>query len=122
MTQIATVILTDDLDEKVTSHKPTSTNVVTIPFALDGETYEIDLGPKNADALRQLFAPYIDAARRHVVKQPTGSRNGSRENGRRRPKGSTVEIREWVRANGWPGTKDRGRIPADAEAAYAAAH
>jgi hypothetical protein len=36
----------------------------TIPFALDGVTYEIDLSEENAAALRDELARYISAARR----------------------------------------------------------
>ena len=31
----------------------------TVKFALDGIQYEIDLSKKNADKLRELFAPYV---------------------------------------------------------------
>jgi len=29
----------------------------TVPFSLDGNSYEIDLNKANADALREAFAP-----------------------------------------------------------------
>ena len=36
----------------------------TVRFGLDGTDYEIDLNPKNAQALRDALAPYVTAGRR----------------------------------------------------------
>jgi hypothetical protein len=45
-----------------------SPDAAPIPFALDGTAYEVDLSPENAAALREVLAPYVDAARR--IKRP----------------------------------------------------
>lgn len=50
------ILLTDDIDG--------SEAVETIPFGVDGVTYEIDLNEKNAIKLRKAMAPFIEAARR----------------------------------------------------------
>jgi hypothetical protein len=99
------VILVDDLDG--------GEAVETVGFALDGVAYEIDLSAKNAAGLRDALAVYVGA--------------GRRMGGRRKTRGGAVrgtspsDIREWARANGWK-VSDRGRVPADVRAAYAAAH
>jgi hypothetical protein len=36
----------------------------TVQFALEGKSYEIDLGPANTAGLREALAPYIAAGRR----------------------------------------------------------
>jgi len=46
--------LVDDLDGTVAGE--------TISFALDGESYKIDLSMKNAERFRQAVRPYIDRA------------------------------------------------------------
>jgi Lsr2 len=35
----------------------------TVTFSLDGQSFEIDLTAKNANALRKVLRPYIDAGR-----------------------------------------------------------
>jgi len=56
MAQTVIVQLTDDIDGGDAD--------VTISFALNGKSYEIDLSTKNAEKLREAFAPYVDKARR----------------------------------------------------------
>jgi len=56
MAQTVIVQLTDDIDGDEAD--------VTISFALNGKSYEIDLNSKNADRLREAFAPFIEKARR----------------------------------------------------------
>jgi hypothetical protein len=99
------VILVDDLNG--------GDAVETVGFALDGVAYEIDLSAKNAAGLRDALAVYVGA--------------GRRMGGRRKTRGGAVrgtspsDIRAWARSNGWK-VSDRGRVPADVRAAYAAAH
>ncbi|MFJ6199142.1 histone-like nucleoid-structuring protein Lsr2 [Micromonospora sp. NPDC092111] len=50
------VVLTDDIDHS-------SDNVTTHHLALDGVTYEIDLGPDNLRRLQEALAPYVTAGR-----------------------------------------------------------
>jgi len=55
MAQTVIVQLTDDIDGGEADE--------AITFSLNGKTYEIDLNAKNADRLREAFAPFIDKAR-----------------------------------------------------------
>ena len=52
--------LVDDLDGKVLS----KSDGETVSFSLDGVTYEIDLGKKNAEKLRAALRDYIAAGRK----------------------------------------------------------
>jgi hypothetical protein len=56
MAQTVVVQLTDDIDGGSADE--------TISFSLNGKTYEIDLSSKNADKLREAFAPFIGKARK----------------------------------------------------------
>ncbi len=108
MVQRVQTFLEDDLDGGNADE--------TVTFSLDGVSYEIDLSNKNANKLRDAFAPYIGCARR------TGGRRrkaGARSDAR--PTGSSAEIREWARNNGWD-VPERGRIAAEVREAYEAAH
>jgi hypothetical protein len=69
MAQKTVVTLIDDLDGQSEADE-------TVEYALDGVTYEIDLAKDNAEALREVFAPYIAAARRTGgrARSGTGSR------------------------------------------------
>lgn len=112
MAQRTIVELTDDLDGGKAD--------VTVSFALDGKSYEIDLTEQNADKLRESFREYLVAGRRVGANLTTiGSRG--RKGGTARSKSQTGAIREWAVANGHK-VSSRGRIPAPVEAAYAAAH
>jgi Lsr2 len=50
------VFLYDDIDHDQPADE-------TVPFAVDGEAYAIDLSAENAEAFRRAVAPYRDAAR-----------------------------------------------------------
>ncbi|MBT9257763.1 Lsr2 family protein [Phycicoccus sp. MAQZ13P-2] len=104
MAQRTITVLSDDLDGKE------SEDIETVTFAFDGATYEIDLSKKNRDAMEKALTPYLNAARR-----ATGSR--SRASAPTRRSSVTPEDREWLRKNGFPDIKDRGRLPTDASAA-----
>jgi Lsr2 len=91
----------------------------TVTFALDGISYEIDLSNKNAGKMRDSLALYVGSARKvggRRRRSASASRSAS-SNGT----GSTADIREWARANGYE-VSDRGRIPAEIREAYDAAH
>jgi hypothetical protein len=110
MVQRVEIVLTDDLDGK---DLPAGKGE-TVPFALDGASYEVDLGPKNAAALRKLLASYIDSAR------PVRSNRGKKIT--RSTVGADARtVKEWARANGYE-VKDRGRVPAAVRTAFAAAN
>ena len=110
MAQKVTVLLVDDLDGGPADE--------TVPFALDGVSYEIDLSAANAATFRDSLAQYVASARR------VGGRAAGRGAGRRRAGGGdsrTAQIREWARANGHK-VSERGRIPATIIEAYDKAH
>ncbi|WEG07793.1 Lsr2 family protein [Microbacterium horticulturae] len=86
----------------------------TVLFSLGGVGYEIDLTDDNADALRELFAPYVSAARTVSGRRRSSGKSSA---GRR----DLAAVRAWARDNGHQ-VSDRGRIPATVLDAYDAAH
>ncbi len=100
MAQRTVTILSDDLDGKE------GKDIATVTFAFDGSTYEIDLSKKNRAALERALSPFIVAAR----KKSSAPRRSTKKSGPR----ATVEDREWLRSNGFPNVKDRGRLPGEA--------
>ena len=94
----------DDLDGSAASG--------SVRFALDGREYEIDLSDENAAKLREVFAPFVAAARRagsgRPGRQAGASSRPSSASGRSRQE--LVEMRSWLREHGYP-VSDRGRIP-----------
>jgi hypothetical protein len=101
------VELVDDLDESPADE--------TLAFALDGESYEIDLNDKHASAIRKALAPYVEAGRK--VGGSRGKKKTSRPAGGPLPK----DVREWAIESGMD-VPARGRIPNEVMDAYAAAH
>ncbi|MFB9661577.1 Lsr2 family protein [Glycomyces mayteni] len=90
-------------------------------FGIDGRTYEIDLGPKNAKKIRDFLAPYLEEARevktdRRGTKAPARSSRGTAAD-----KEQNAAIREWAAKNGVE-VGAKGRIPQDVVAQYEAAH
>jgi hypothetical protein len=109
MAQKVNIILVDDLDGSEASE--------TVTFGLDGSTYEIDLNDGNANALRDALSGFVGHARKI-----SGS---NRRSGRKSTGGSssanTKGVREWAKQAGME-VSERGRIPADVQKAYDAAH
>lgn len=105
MAQRVNIVLTDDIDG--------SDAVETVTFALDGNTYEIDLSTGNAAGLRDALAGYIAAGRK------TGGR--AKVTRKRAASGNATDIRAWAVAQGMA-VSSRGRVPAEIRAAYEAAH
>lgn len=102
------VVLEDDLGGGMAAE--------TVPFALDGKSYEIDLTEQNARALREALAPWIAAARRAgraPVPAPPAQRSPRRS-------GEASAIRKWAEENGIQ-VSTRGRISSDLRARYQAA-
>jgi len=88
----------------------------TVPFSLDGVSYEIDLSGDNAANLREELARFIAAGQRtggRKVRLATGqsatSSGGDRERSR--------QIREWARNNGYA-VSERGRISSEISEAF----
>ena len=101
------VYLEDDLDGGQAEE--------TVSFSLDGVSYEIDLSRKNANKMRDSLALYVGSARKVGGRRRRGSAKASARTG------SSAEIREWARNNGWD-IPERGRIAAEVREAYEAAH
>lgn len=106
MAQKISIQLIDDIDGTDAAE--------TVSFALDGQSYVIDLSEPNASKLRNALAPYIA----HAQRDSRG--RGSRSRGSR--SGSTAsDIRAWARSAGYD-VPDRGRVSTEIKAAYDAAH
>jgi nucleoid-associated protein Lsr2 len=122
MAQRTTVSLIDDLDGQSEADE-------TVEYAVDGVTYEIDLTKDNAEALREVFAPYVAAARRTGGRARSGAggrgRSSSSEGAVSKAAGRSREalkaIRDWAKSGGWA-VSDRGRLPGNVVEAYDAAH
>jgi hypothetical protein len=105
MAQKVNIILVDDLDGSEADE--------TLTFGLDGTTYEIDLNDRNAAALREALSGYVG----HARKVTSGARRGRKAAG----SSNTKDVREWARGQGMD-VSERGRISADVQQAYDAAH
>lgn len=66
MAQTVIVKLTDDIDGGEADE--------TISFALNGNIYEIDLSAKNAQKLRDAFAPFIEKGRKASRGDPASTK------------------------------------------------
>jgi nucleoid-associated protein Lsr2 len=106
MVQKVSVVLDDDLTGGPAEQ--------TIRFAFDGTGYEIDLNAKNAAALREQLAPYIEHARR--AGRASSGRPGRTTANRQR----SGDIRVWAKEHGLA-VSERGRIPATVIEQYHAA-
>lgn len=84
----------------------------TIEFALDGNSYRLDVGPDNAELVRKTFGQFIAVAT-HVP--PRGQKTSRRNNQQIR------DQRVWAAEQGFP-IKDRGRIPREVLDAWELAH
>lgn len=120
MAQKVQVILVDDFDGGEAEE--------TVSFSLDGVAYEIDLSAGNAEALREVLAPYVGVARRIGGRgsrgangRAAGARGGGGGSGSARSgrssDGNTSDIRQWARDNGYT-VNERGRIPGNIVEAY----
>ncbi len=106
MAQQVQIILIDDIDG--------GPAVETIPFALDGVTYEMDLSAVNAARLRNAMAPFVGHARKVA-------RSGNRRGKAGAQPNRSSEIRQWARSQGLK-VNERGRIPAELVAKFEASH
>ena len=110
MAQKVQVVLVDDLDNGPADE--------TVTFSLDGVSYEIDLSHDNAAKLRDVLATYVGHARRvGAPRRSTARRSRAGAAG----SGNPAAVREWARGQGIA-VNERGRISADLQAQYDAAH
>lgn len=112
MAKQTTVTVIDDIDG--------TPGAQSVRFGLDGKSYEIDLADANSAKLREILAPFVEAARK-VGSAPTGRHLSAVPSGVSRSasdKAENAAMREWLRAQGYT-VKDRGRIPAKWQELYA---
>jgi hypothetical protein len=103
-----TIVLEDDLSGDVLEQGRGE----TIAFALDGQSYEIDLSEENSAQLRADLSRYVDAGRKTSAAASSSAGAGRKDTG---------DIRAWARENGHE-VSGRGRIPSSVVEAYDAAH
>ncbi|WP_032399734.1 histone-like nucleoid-structuring protein Lsr2 [Rhodococcoides fascians] len=112
----------DDLDGSVIDEESGE----TIEFAVNGVEYSIDLKVKNANEFHKKLDYYIGYARRvgGRKRKPTAvaanTAAATKTSAKRGPE-QTRAIRQWAFDKGY-GISDRGRIPANVEADFNAAH
>ncbi|MFD2675367.1 histone-like nucleoid-structuring protein Lsr2 [Gulosibacter bifidus] len=87
----------------------------TVKFGLDGVDYEIDLGPDNAEALREFLSSYVKTGRR------VSGRVARTKLPKAGPKRDLAVVRKWAAANGYE-VADRGRVPQQVLDAFDAAN
>ncbi|QWF84637.1 histone-like nucleoid-structuring protein Lsr2 [Amycolatopsis sp. CA-230715] len=109
MAQQVRVEMVDDIDGSEASQ--------TVPFSLDGVSYEIDLSEDNAVNLREELAPYVAAARRIGGRKSGPSASRSSDPARRE---RNREIRAWAQDNGYD-LAERGRLASEVIEAFEAA-
>lgn len=127
MAQVTDVRLLDDLAHARGDEVPAEG---TVHFAIEGHAYEIDLSEENDTKLREVFAPYIRAARRAsgpaprarrqtaVAPRPQPSSSGNTSIVQRE---ENQAIRTWAIAQEMK-VAERGRIPSVIVEAYRRAH
>ena len=132
MSLVMTPVLADDLDDSITTHKPTKHTVRTVIFRYGSTEYEIDLNDKHESELRAILDHYIPHARPagntlnggrsgRVRTRTTSTLNGSTPNGSSSDGDlDNDDVRAWAKANGIH-VKGKGRISMSVKAAYRAA-
>ncbi len=108
MAQKVNIVLVDDLDGTEATE--------TVTFGLDGSSYEIDLNDANAAALREALSGYVGHARK-----VTGTSRRARKTSGASSSSNSKDVREWAKSQGME-VSERGRISADVQQAYNAAH
>lgn len=101
-------VIKDDLTGEVVDEK----DAETIAFAVNGKSYTIDLGRKNAADFHKALDKYI------AVATKVGNSRGAKP---ARSKEDLAAMREWGKANGFQ-VSDRGRVSAELKDAYNKAH
>lgn len=86
----------------------------TRSISIDGQTLEIDLCAKDGRGLDKVAQQFIPHARK-VRRAPAPSRRTAST------RQHSASVRDWAKAQGLV-VSDRGRIPADVERKYDAAH
>lgn len=113
MAQKVLVEMVDDIDGGVANQ--------TVPFSLDGVSYEIDLSDANAAALRDELGRYVAAGRRvggRKVRLAAGESTRAKQPGTAaEDRERSRQIREWANNNGYA-VSERGRLSAEVIEAF----
>lgn len=115
MARKVVVQVVDDIDGTVFDEAGES-----ISYAVDGVEYAIDLKDEHAKEFRETLDYYISHSMRVGGRKHRTDRSGSPTTARR-PRGETQQIRTWAIEQGYE-LSPRGRIPAEIEHAFHAAH
>ncbi|MGI8416229.1 MAG: histone-like nucleoid-structuring protein Lsr2 [Nakamurella sp.] len=90
----------------------------SVEFSINGAEYTIDLTAKEVDKLNKALETYVDNATRLGGRRKVRISSSS---GGGRGKEQLQAIRDWARKNGYE-VSDRGRIAAEIQEAFDAAH
>ena len=110
MAKQTTATTTDDLDG--------AANAKEVSFSLDGRTWTIDLSAKNRAALEKALKPYIAKGTEQGRNRPS---KAPRSWSRSKSRADLAAVRDWANSNIHE-LSHRGRISADVQRAYDAAH
>ena len=99
----------DDLDG--------SANAKEVSFSLDSRTWTIDLALRTAQHWRRRSSPTLLRGPNRAARRSKSTRSSARSKSR----ADMGAVREWAKSNGHQ-VSDRGRISADVQTAYDAAH
>ncbi len=122
MAKRVTTQLVDDIDGSVIDDESGE----TIEFAINGVEYSIDLKAKNANEFHKKLDYYVEHAtrvggRKRKPSPAAASAATAADGSSKRDREQTRAIRQWAFDQGYE-ISERGRIPADIEEAYNAAH
>lgn len=115
MARVTKVELIDDLDGSAADE--------TVMFALDNQSFELDLSANHAGILRDILGDYVAAGRKTAGGTATSGRRqrAVTSTGGQSNREHTQAIREWAKRAGHS-VKDRGRIPASVVTEFEQAH
>lgn len=115
MARVTKVELIDDLDGGAADE--------TVMFALDNQSFELDLSAHHAGILRDILGDYVAAGRKTAGGTATSGRRqrAATSTGGQSNREHTAAIREWARKAGHA-VSDRGRIKAEVMDAFEQAH
>lgn len=115
MAQHTVVQLVDDISGNVLGEGEGR----TVQFALNGDTYEIDLSHTEANKLEKAMTKYVEHGRKVSLRATNVSpiRGGGRRSQASADKEQIKAIRQWGMENGF-NVSERGRIPQSVVEAY----
>lgn len=109
MARTFVAVIKDDLTHEIIDQK----DAESIEFSVNGKSYAIDLGKKNAAEFHRSLEKYIA-----VASKVGGAKTGRPSRG---AKEDLAAIRQWGKANGFA-VSDRGRVSSELKEAFAKAN